>query len=274
MFPGSLRRKILARPRYLEAGKIGATFLQAEVDRRDENVLCALFALHRRLFGAAYADLANDHYPQMAKGSGVFIGGLIQTSHLVPNATFPGDIDLLLIPYADDELILDRTMAIEVKAVRNTYSKQGRGPNQFGFSQANGLLNLGFPYVSVVHLVVSDESPRHAWRPVAYAKILDADSGRCEIIEETYADLMPGDLIDRALGRLERNCDNDLLGLLAAYIIDPSIKEERDRIWFPEGRSALRNPRTSAGLLHRVGDYFNQNPHLFMDTPKFSPILI
>ena len=84
---------------------------------------------------------------------------MVQMSLLKPAVRFPGDIDILIVPYENDFLQLDRVLAIEVKVVRASFEKQGRSPNDFGISQTKALLRAGFPYCAVAHLIVSDESP-------------------------------------------------------------------------------------------------------------------
>jgi hypothetical protein len=75
-------------------------------------------------------------------------------------------------------------MAIEVKAIRASFAKQGRSPNEYGFSQAAALIAIGFPYVTVAHLIVSDRSPRSAWRKMMGAVVLNSDGELGEFVEK------------------------------------------------------------------------------------------
>lgn len=136
------------------------------VRQRDERFMGLRLITRREQFGLCYEHLAGRYFRFMPNPSGVLICPFVQTGHIVPGADFPGDIDLLILPYEGNELVLSRAMAVELKVTRASFCKQGKSPNSFGFSQAGGLLALGFPYVAVAHLITSDQSPPRHWREV------------------------------------------------------------------------------------------------------------
>jgi hypothetical protein len=129
------------------------------------------------LFGHAYRALQADYFDEMLLDAGVFIAPLILTHKIFPGMHRPGDIDLLVIPYEGGHLVLERTLAIEFKVIRASFARQGKSPNDFGYSQAAALLDLGIPYVAVGHFITSDSSPRELWHQVMRGEILDS-SGR------------------------------------------------------------------------------------------------
>jgi hypothetical protein len=204
----------------------------------------------------------------MPRDSGVLAAPLVATRNLVSTAQRPGDIDILLIPYEGDELILDRAMGIEVKAIRATFARQGKSPNDYGFSQANALVDLGFPYVSVAHLTVLDSSPREAWRRMMAAAVINSEGE----VGENDIDAMPIDLIQRVYGRLESNCLVPTIGLLSAYINHPQVVETKSgrTTWIPEGREAAQNS-FSAFLLDALERYYLRNSSSFIAIPRFDP---
>jgi hypothetical protein len=163
----------------------------------DERVLGIRFICNRRLFGEGYRLILPEYFRHMPPDSGVFIHNCVPTNDILQGVTFPGDIDLLIIPFEGSELILSKTVAIEIKALRAIFRKQDKSPNQFGFTQASALLDCGFPYVAVAHLIVSDESPTDAWREVQLARITNSQTGECEMLEQEKIDFMPADLIIR-----------------------------------------------------------------------------
>ena len=183
------------------------------VENREAALVLALIC-HRKLFGEVYLGLQPDYFWEMPHDSGVLCCPFIATSKVAPYAIRPGDIDLLIVPYERDELILERIVACEVKIVRASFANQGRSPNDFGRSQASASVELGFPYVALVHLVVSDASPKSAWRRSWALKMAEDD--RVIPLGTRLKDLLPSDLIRRAYGRLVANADDDL-GLAAVY---------------------------------------------------------
>jgi len=196
------------------------------------------------------------------------IGAFIPSQLIVPEMKFPGDVDLLIIPYSNDRLLISETLIIEIKIVRAKYIKQGKAPNEFGFSQAKATLKNGFPYAAVAHLITSDASPVEVWREMLSATVADADSGKLKDLEEIAVDMLPFDLMLRSFGRLNSNCDDNSLGLLAAY-----ISTENTGMWFPQGRPAKKNPLASMSTLRAIAEYYNANFKSFLDTPKYDPLL-
>src|SRR5665213_4540576 len=141
-----LRRHIRHRPRLVRSGEIGFQVPRRWVELNAEQAITVEFVARRQLFGHAYGRLQPDYFHDMPQHSGVFLLLFTETRALAPRAQRPGDIALIVLPYEGDELVLERTLAVEIKIVRATYDKQGRSPNEFGFSQAAALRELGFPY--------------------------------------------------------------------------------------------------------------------------------
>jgi hypothetical protein len=227
---------------------------------------------HRRLFGGVYAGLVPDYFWSMPRESGVFIQLFAPTKNVCPGASRPGDIDMMIVPYEGDELILEQTLAVEVKVVRASFARQGKSPNEYGFSQARALLNLGFPQVAVAHLIVSDGSPPHAWRETMAVTVLD-NEGHVSQPRTEIVDHLPMDLIHRAFGRLQRASSDDEIGLVAAYVRhrDSLVDPRETGIWTAEHRPARANPRPNDELLNSIAEYFEAKPTWWFDTPRFDP---
>lgn len=269
--PGRLipdyRQHMQARPAYGSHGEISVVFPRSWMDKNDERALTLRFVLHRVLFGDGYSTLLPDYFDAMDRSSGVMISCFVQMDELLPGVRFPGDIDLLIIPYQGNELVLSMTLAVEVKAVRASYRNQGKSPNQYGFSQACAMLEAGFPHVAVAHLITSDASPVTAWREIAETRFIDPVAGTCEEPWPVVCDMMPVDLIRRSVGRLEANCPDKSLGLLAAYLGDD---DSRSR-WLADGKQALFNHGARQTVMDAVADYFHRYPSRFLDTPRYPP---
>jgi hypothetical protein len=271
--PLEVRLPMTKRARNPKDGEIGY-FVPARLAReRNEIALTIALMCDRKLFGEVYSCLQPDYFWKMPRDSGVVCCPIVPMSDLVPSAMRPGDVDLLIIPYEGNDLILNRIVALEVKALKATFSRQGKSPNEFGYSQASALLDLGFPHAGVMHLVVSDASPKSAWRKVEAYKVLEED--RVVRLGSRLKDRLPVDLLYRAYGRLEANAPRSDLGLVAAYIdqrAELSGKKERRRsVWLPMGREAPLNSKSCDQLLHAVGKYYHANVHRFLMNPTFDP---
>lgn len=263
-------------PRRLVEGKIAYFLPSWMLAKRHEIALTISLITNRPLFGRVYWGLQPDYFDRMPPDSGVFLRPLVPTSSIVPGARRPGDIDLLVIPYEGKELILDRVMAIEIKVLRGRFARQGKSPNDFGGSQVRSLKNLNFPYVSLIHLIISDESPRENWREIGIARVIDRQ-GRVEILPSKAVDWMPIDLMQRSFGRLEAAIPTDSgIGLVAAYLgsRDEHItgRGRSNSLWLPIVRRADRNPELDRKLLNRIADVFFADANCFLDTPRYDPI--
>lgn len=267
------RRQMKVRPQKILDGEACCAMPLRLVARKAEELLIVRFMLDRKLFGLAYCELQPDYFDDMPRGSGVFVSPLVRTEDIVSDARNPGDIDVLVIPYENRELVLDRVLAIEVKAVRAKFSQPGKSPNQFGFSQASSLLDLGFPYVAVAHLIISDISPEEHWHEMLSAKVLN-NGGLVKMLGPAKIDPLPEILIERSFGRLQNNCRSADIGLLSAYLFSPLFKNigpGRHAIHFPLGRRAQFNSRFNIETLDAVASYFDNNASAFLDNPRYDP---
>lgn len=269
-----MRHRISVRPRQLKSGEIAVELPSTMIQKRHELALTISFMVRRHLFGQAYCRVQPDYFYEMPDNSGVYLCPVIKTSLFSAEAHYPGDIDLLVIPYEENDLILHRALAIEIKIIRASFAKQGKSPNEFGYSQARGLLKLGFPYAALAHLIVSDQSPESAWRDIGVARVIDSD-GRVEMLPDEKVDWMPADLTDRAFGRLESAVKSNELGLIAAYIGSTETQfaglSGPSPLWLPACRRALPNSSASPALLKKIAELFERNPSRFLDTPRHDP---
>lgn len=265
-----LRRRFKRRPAFIKSGEHAYVLPRHLVERNAEQAIAVEFVSHRQLFGDGYSQLQPDYFWAMPADSGVFVLLFLPTHHLSLGCAKPGDVDLLIVPYEGDELVLDRTLAVELKVVRASYERQGRSPNEFGVSQAVGLRALGFPYSAVAHLIVSDQSPRGAWAEMMTFQVLD-DHGRVGEPFTRDVDTLPLGLIARTYGRLQKACSVEEIGLLSTFVryadLELAAKYKRS-IWYAKGRQAIRNAEPSPDLLEKVGDLFEAHPEWWFDNPR------
>lgn len=258
--------KLTHRPRVPQDGDKIFPIPKTWFETNDERAVTFSFICNRHLFGQCYQSLVPEVYEKMGRRGGVLIAPFVPTSAIIEGASFPGDIDLLIIPYDEETLLLSAALAIEVKVVRAKYSKQGKAPNEFGFSQANAIFSQGIPYAAVAHLIVSDTSPTGQWRVMHAAQVVNAETGEIGELQEVRVDMLPADLIDRSFGRLSANCSHDSLGLVAAY-----VSFERNGFWMPTSRRATKNTEVSQSTLAGLERFYNENYRYFLDTPKHPP---
>lgn len=264
------RRRLINSPPYYGSGEGGILLPQSLVTQKAEFALVIKFMMRRFLFGLSYWHLQPDYFDTMPPGSGVFIKPFVQTRHLFPGRNKPGDIDLLIIPYEGNSLVLERALAVEFKVIRASFERQSKSPNDYGFSQAESLLDIGLPYAAVGHLIVSDNSPYRCWKEIACCEVVNKD-GLVSEPRPVFSDPMPSDLVERAHGRLLANRRSPLLGLLACYLTFFGDSAGYVSTHMPSGTRALLNPNRSKKSLDAVASYFERNYRLFLRTPRYDP---
>lgn len=267
-----MRHRFSRRPKFVKNGEIAYVTHKSLVSKQDEVALTLALIAHRRLFGEFYRRMLPNYFFGMPINSGIFVCPFLITREIAQNATNPGDIDIVIIPYEEDELILENTLTVEVKVVRAKFINQGKSPNEFGFSQAGHLLNLGFPYAAVAHLIVSDESPQNHWRETKIFEIV-GDDGQAEPRPDIIIDMMPSDLIRRTFGRLQKSAQDSRIGLASIYLGTHETltanSYHENAIWFPSCRQPEINLKTSHSLLYSLASYFDNNPERFLDNPRY-----
>lgn len=257
-------KPVINWPLELTDGDCGYLVPRGAAHKADERVITYAWILDRALFGEVYWGLLPEYFMSMPQGSGVLIGTLISSKAVSPNLVKPGDIDVLVIPFEGDELILSHALAIEIKIIRASFMNQQKSPNEFGFSQAKGLLGAGFPYVAVGHLIVSDCSPKEAWREIGMVTIEDAETGLCSPMTMIKHDCLPLDLLNRAHGRLKKQCPDDAIGHFAAYVGGLGVT-------MPEVRAVQKNTNIDKELLDSIYEYYQMHYKKFLKTWKFPP---
>lgn len=68
----------------------------------------------------------------------------------------PGDFDIIIILYSENEIFFNRTCAIEVKVVRPLRNNPKKAPNSYGITQVEGLIKDGFPLVGLIHICMPE----------------------------------------------------------------------------------------------------------------------
>ena len=96
-------------------------------------------------------------YEEFFKYKGVYIAKNIMREEMgFNNQTKPGDFDVILIPYSETHIYFERTAVYEIKVVRPKRSNYRKSPNSMGTTQLKGLINDGFPFVSLMHICMTE----------------------------------------------------------------------------------------------------------------------
>lgn len=228
----------------------------------NENGMLVKLITNMRLLGECLR-LTHPTFFTETNYKGVLVNILIPSNSIHPELNKPGDIDMLIIPYTENKIAFSEALAIEAKVIRASYEKQGKSPKKFGFSQAQGLFDIGFPYVAVYHFIVSDISPTHTWKKMLVAKIGENDS--ITFLGEVLTDRLPCSLIERAIGRLLYNRNNSDIGLCCCYMSQDSYDNEG--FFFPSGLVCTKN-MTDSNFANYIEEYYRKNWRSFFNILK------
>lgn len=181
------------------------------------------------------------------------LGNLPRRYFGLSNLGQPGDIDVLIVPVPDGRCHPELCAAIEVKRLALRGPNWEKGTDRYGLSQASGLLRAGFPYVGLMHLVVSLPGPKRNHRPASYGEMLDSD-GRFEIVGDFVHDMTDIDAAERQYRRIFSQNPASELGVNCLSVSECILDGARRAITsMTPGRDAARNPRTNSTLVHNVG---------------------
>lgn len=185
----------------------------------------------------------------------IFLGNIDRVEFGLSREGQPGDIDLLIIPHRNDQLHVGKAAAIEIKRLSLRHPRWDRSSDRYGVTQANGLIDAGFPYVGILHLVVHERGPSENHREMMSFRVLD-NEGRAALEKLATVDTTGFIACERQLGRLLAQAPNPVIGLNCVSITEiihqghPSLM-----VGAPHGRTAKRNPRASAQCASLIGRY-------------------
>lgn len=157
----------------------------------------------------------------------------------------PGDIDVLIIPTKNGAIVPEYACAIEVKRLALRGPNWSKNVDRYGISQANGLLRCGFPYVGLLHLIISAEGPQENWCDLHEYRVLD-EYGHAEFVREISTDMTGFYAAERQLARLLQREPHPSIGLNCVALSKSHRMDTDNRIWYsisdPAKRLAKRNP--------------------------------
>lgn len=164
----------------------------------------------------------------------------------------PGDVDVLIVPSRDGQLLLEFSAAIEVKRLALRNGKIGRNTDRYGITQAQGLLRDGFPLVGVLHLVVSDPGDGEHIKDVDVWRVTNTDTQEIEKVGTKTADLTALRGADIQISRLFSRASSNLIGFNSLGLQQTSSDGFSYTSYFSRGRPALLNSNVSPKLLQSI----------------------
>jgi len=170
----------------------------------------------------------------------------------------------LIVPFSENEVLFERTIAIEAKIVRPSISNPGRNANTMGRAQVSGLLRDGFPFVGLVHISVPEPTPLHMhWEVPQISNSLGPNGELIETGEYHMFDPMPLLSAKRQEGRVLA------LGLpveVGYRVIAMTLSKGGEQFCgntIGEVRIGARNPLVSNTVLKSVQMLLTTEPYLF-----------
>lgn len=204
-------------------------------------------------------------HPEHAFAQSVYVGINIPRAKLslAPDQR-PGDIDYLIVPFSESEILFERTIAIEAKVVRPSINKPGRNTNSMGRTQVSGLLRDGFPFVGLLHISVPESTPSYLhWKVPEISDSLDPDDELIETGAHYMFDPFPLLSARRQEGRV---LALDLPKEVGYRVIAMTLSEDGERFCgftMGEGYVGARNPVLSHTVIQSVQMLLTSGPHLF-----------
>lgn len=225
-----------------------------------EEPIVARIIANMHIAGCWFSSLMPNLYLELGLHSGCMMSMSVPSKCIASDLVYPGDIDILVIPYENNELLLSRTLAVEIKILRTEKRRPGKSPNKFGYSQAKALLARGFPYVGVGHILVTDGPMDERSKEMLVAHM---GSSSIDIISQTKIDSFEIDMRERALGRLKQGLGEERIGYFA-------MNFDGRRVFEPFGMSCERSAACDNELLKSIGVFYESNYQTFFELPRHS----
>lgn len=188
----------------------------------------------------------------------LFFGNVPRTDLGLPRLGQPGDIDVMIIPHRDGELHIGKTAAVEVKRLSLKAPRWDKSTDRIGVTQAKGLLDAGFPYVGILHLIVHDTGPAENHRSMLAARVVGHE-GRISFEGDSITDMTGSISARRQLGRLLAHQPDPAIGLNCVWLSDVEVNGEKGvSVGMPHGRIAKLNPKASSECLQNILAFVRQ----------------
>lgn len=176
----------------------------------------------------------------------------------------PGDIDYMIVPFDDNGIFFERTIAIEAKVLRPSIKNPARNVNTMGGSQARGLLRDGFPFVGLVHMSFPEPLPeKMRWLIPEISYKSDSSGNPVKTGQYFIYDPFPLSSAIRQEGRLNAL---SLPPYIAHKVIAMTLTADGTKFYgntIGEEKQGLRNPTPSKQLINSIQNLMQKEPQIF-----------
>lgn len=170
----------------------------------------------------------------------------------------PGDVDLLIVPYRGKEVHVSKAAALEIKRLSLKRPRWDKTTDRYGITQAKGLIEAGFPYVGILHLIVHANGPAENFQETSTYRIVDRED-HAVFEQDVLTDMTGWRTSERQLGRLLAQNPDPVIGLNCVSVADVTLNGRPGvMVGMPNGRPATRNPQTSQRCLRGIADFMHQ----------------
>lgn len=213
-------------------------------------------------------DLELDEYMDI-KGLYIATNVLRQELGFIKNEK-PGDFDLIMIPFSENETYFERTAACEVKVVRPSRINPLRNANSMGTTQLNGLIKDGFPFVGLIHVSITEPLKDYEKTTIDYCTLPANSDERIEegkkiedYLVEVKIDNFPWFSADKQLQRLVSFEIPKYVGLKClglSYNDNGLFSISSVSMKYNGLETGYFNPHRKKETIEKIKNHFEQNP--------------
>ena len=181
-------------------------------------------------------------------------------------------LDVIIIPFSETHIYFDRTVASEVKVVRPTRRKPSKNANSMGITQLFGLIEDGFPFVSLVHISMPEPLIDAELQVIKFAnRPLDMDNPKSNIglTDDTRDVLFDWFGFYSAEKQMQRLLAFDIPKYAGLYSTELSYFENGSYSLaesygdYDSFHNGYFNPKVKADTIKKIEYHFNSNPESY-----------
>jgi len=181
----------------------------------------------------------------------------------------PGDFDVIIIPFSESNIYFDRTVASEVKVVRPTRKKPTKNANSLGVNQLLGLIEDGFPFVSLIHITMPEALKEHEMQTLKFAnRVLDMDNPKNNIglLDDTRDVLFDWLGMYSSAKQMQRLLKFDIPKYAGLYCTELSFFDNGSYVLsdiygeYNHFNHGYFNPKVKPETINNIKQHFKENP--------------
>ncbi len=217
-------------------------------------------------------------YDEFAKYKGFYLGFEILRQELgFDKNDKPGDFDILLIPYSEDEIFYNRTCAIEAKVVRPRRNNPRKAPNSYGITQIEGLIKDGFPLVGLLHICITEPLKDYEKSTIKLDLTpfdIDNPTNNNDFLKNTIDVKFDHFSQFSAENQMKKLISKDIPKYVGLNTIGVNIQKDGSLItWFNHEfnngfSSGYFNPYKKNETIEKIKNFFEKSPNKFKDIKK------